>query len=60
MDTFCQVEKNIDQDLLARIVELLRPFLEITTLSNGALMQLLLYSDQDLSYDLNRKILELT
>ena len=48
------------QDLLAEIVELLRPFLLITDLSNDVLVQLLLHGDQDLSYDLNRKILELT
>ena len=34
--------------------------LQITDLSNDVLVQLLLYGDQDLSYDLNRKILELT
>ena len=47
------------RDLLAGIVELLRPFVQITNLSNDALTQLLLYGDQYLSYDLNRKILEL-
>ena len=45
------------QDLLAGIVELLRPFVQITDLSNDALTQLLLYGDQDLSYDLNKNIL---
>ena len=48
------------RDLLTGIVELLRPFVQITNLSNDALMQLLLYGDQHLSYDLNRNILELT
>ena len=48
------------QDLLAGIVELLRPILQITDLSNDVLVQLLLYGDKDLSLDLNRKILELT
>ena len=48
------------QDLLAGIVELLRPLSQITDLSNDVLVQLLLYGDQDISYDLNRKILELT
>ena len=48
------------QDLLAEIVDLLRPFLQISDMSNDVLVQLLLYGDQDLSYDLNRKILELT
>ena len=48
------------RDLLAGIAELLRPFVQITNLSNDALIQLLLYGDQYLSYDLNRNILELT
>ena len=48
------------QDLLAGMVELLRPFVQIIDLSNDALTQLLLYGDQDLSYDLKKNILELT
>ena len=48
------------QDLLAGMVELLRPIVQITDLSNDALTQLLLYGDQDLSYDLNKNVLELT
>ena len=44
------------RDLLAGVVELL----QITSLSNDALTQLLLYGDQDLSNDLNKNILELT
>ena len=48
------------RDLLAGVVELLRPFVQITNLSNDALTQLLLYGDQDLSDDLNSNILELT
>ena len=48
------------RDLLAGIVELLRPFAQIANLSNDALTQLLLYGDQDLSNDLNKTILELT
>ena len=48
------------RDLLAGIVELLRPFVQITNLSNDALIQLLLYGDQYLSYDLNRNIIALT
>ena len=35
-------------------------FVQITDLSNDALTQLLLYGDEDLSYDLNKNILELT
>ena len=34
--------------------------LELLKLSKDALMQLLLYGDQDLSNDLNRNLLELT
>ena len=45
---------------LAEIVELLRPFVQVTDLSNDDLTQLLLYGDQDLSYELNRNILQLT
>ena len=48
------------QNLLAGIVELLRPFTQITNLSNDSLTHLLLYGDQDLSDELNRNILELT
>ena len=33
---------------------------QVTDLSNDALTQLLLYGDQDLSYELNRNILQLT
>ena len=46
--------------LLAGIVELLRPVVQIADLSNDALIQLLLYGDHDFSNDLNRSILELT
>ena len=42
------------------MVELLRPYVQIIDLSNDALTQLLLYRDQDLSYELNRNILKLT
>ena len=48
------------RDLFAGIVELIRPFRQITDLSNNSLTQLLLYGDQDLSTELNRNILELT
>ena len=40
------------RDLLAGIVELLRPFVQIANFSNDALTQLLLYDDQDPSNDL--------
>ena len=48
------------RDLFAGIVELIRPFRQITDLSNDSLTHLLLYGDQDLSNDMNRNILELT
>ena len=48
------------QDLLAGMVALLRPVVQIADLSNDALTQLLLYGYHDLSDDLNRSILELT
>ena len=48
------------RDLFAGIVELIRPFRQITGLSNGSLTQLLLYGDQDLSDEPNRNILEVT
>ena len=48
------------QDLLAGIVELLRPFVQIADLSNDALTQLLLCGDQDLSNELNKDVFELT
>ena len=57
---FCPSFDIQRQDLLAGMVELLRPFVQITNLSNDALTQLLLYGDQDLSYDLDKNILELT
>ena len=48
------------QNLLAGIVELLRPYVQITNLSNHSLTQLLLYGDEDLSNEVNRNVLELT
>ena len=48
------------RDLFAGIVELIRPFRQITDLSNDSLTQLLLHRDQDHSNELNRNILELT
>ena len=57
---FCPPFDVQQQDLLAGIVELLRPFVQITDLSNDALTQLLPYGEQDLSYNLNKDILEFT
>ena len=48
------------RDLPSGTVESLQPFVQITNLSNHTLIQLLLYGDQYLSYNLNRNILELT
>ena len=41
--------------LLAGIVELIRPLRQITNLSNDSFTQLLLYGDQDISNELNKK-----
>ena len=57
---FCPSFDIQRQDLLVGMVELLRPFVQIHDLSNDALTQLLLYGDLDLSYDLNKNILELS
>ena len=48
------------RDLLAGVSVALRPFVEIDSLSNNVLVQLLLYGDKNLSNDVNRSILELT
>ena len=56
---FCSSFDVQRQDLLPRIVELLRP-VQIADPSNDALTHLLLYGDHDLYNDLNRSILELT
>ena len=48
------------QDLLARVTDLLRPFVEITNLPSNLLIHLLLYGDQNLPNDLNKSIIELT
>ena len=48
------------RDLLAGVSVALRPFVEIDSLSNNVLVQLLLYGDKNLSSDVNRSILELT
>jgi len=48
------------QDLLVSIVESLWPFVLITDCSNDAVTQLLVYSGQELTYSLNKNILEST
>ena len=48
------------QDLLAEVSELLRPFVEIDTLPKNVLAQYLLHGNEELSNDVNKKILEQT
>ena len=48
------------QDPLARVTDLLRPFLEITDLPSDLLIHLLLYGDQNLPNELNKNKIELT
>ena len=48
------------RDLLAGVSNLLRPFAQINSFSNSALIQLLLYGDKDLSDNINKDILQLT
>ena len=47
------------RDLLADVSKLLRPFVQINSLSNIVLKKLLLYGDMDLSDNINKNILEL-
>ena len=47
------------RDLLAGVSVALLPFVEINSLSNNVLVQRLLYDDENLSNDVNRRILEL-
>ena len=48
------------RDLLAEVSQLVRPFVQINSLSNVVLINLLLYGDKDLSDNMNKNILELT
>ena len=48
------------QDLLARVTDLLRSFVQITNLPSNLLLHLLLDVDQNLLNDLNGSIIELT
>ena len=48
------------QDLLAGVSEVLRPFVEINRLSNNDLIEILIYGNEKLSDDANKKILHLT
>ena len=47
------------RDLLAGVFDVLRPYGH-SNLSNKVLTQLLLYGDENFSYDLNKTILNLT
>ena len=48
------------RDLLAGVSQLVRPLVQINSLSNIVLIKLLLYGDKDLSDNINKNILELT
>ena len=48
------------RDLLAEILQLLQPFVQINNLSNIVLIKLLLYGDKDFSDSINKSILQLT
>ena len=48
------------RDLLAGMSVVLQPFVQINTLSNNVLVQLLLYGDKNLSSDVNKHVLKLT
>ena len=48
------------RDLLAGVSQLVRPFVQINSLSNIVLIKFLLYGDKDLSENINKNILELT
>ena len=56
----CPSFNILRRDLVAGVSILLRPFAQINSFSNNALIQLLLYGDKDLSDDINRNILQLT
>ena len=56
----CHSFDILRRDLLTGVSNLLRPFAQINSFSNSALLQLLLYGDKDLSDDINKDILQLT
>ena len=51
---------DIQRRGLAGVSVALRPFVEIDSLSNNVLVQILLYGNKNLSGDVGRSILELT
>ena len=56
----CPSFNLLRRDLLAGVSTLIRPFAQINGFSNSALIQLLLYGDNDLSDDINKDIIQLT
>ena len=56
---FCPSFDVQRRDLLAGVSQLVRPFVQIDSLSNVVLVKLLLYGDKDLSEKSNENILEL-
>ena len=54
------IKFNDKLDLLAGISVVLRPFVDINSLPNDVLVQILLYGDKDLSNEINKNILKLT
>ncbi len=56
----CPSFENQRRNLLAGVSEVLQPFFEVNSLSNNALVQILLYGDEKLSIDINKSILKLT
>ena len=57
---FCPSFDVQQRDLLAGVSKLVRPFVQINSLSNIVLIKLLLYGDKDLSENIYKNILELT
>ena len=56
----CPSFNNQRQHLLAGISVAVRPFVQLNILSNNDLMNLLLYGDEDLPSDINKRVLECT
>ena len=56
----CSSFDILRRDLLLGVSNILRPFAQINSFSNNALIQLLLYCDKDLSDAINKNTLQLT
>ena len=54
---FCPLFDNQRRHLLAGIYVAVRPFVQLNILSNHGLMNLLLYGDEDLPSDVNKRVL---